>query len=485
MIVRELPHERSVAVAVSWVRLGLCVLNFGVIALDASTPLETTPLALTRSLLAATGLFVYALLALVLLVRRAISVDFYSLWSPLFDVLGASTLILATNGHMSPFNLWLVFAVVASGTGRFRWLPVATTALGMAAHLAIAAVPQAQPLVPSVFFVRTVYLFAFGAVLAILSAQLSGHASALSTLERASRRFGEAMDMTAASNMMFDAVRTMRGFIAAHLVLSDGREFRTGHSPAESRWYRLDVLRAMRTDVGRLETHWRRSLSRTEVSLLRGLCERLAATIARIQLSEALVRSAAEDERIRVADELHDTYIQTLAAIDLHAEAIRLQLDSPSEATEAALHEIKRIARRASAEAREVLESGIEDEAPGLDAIEAILKRRWQGTMSFKVDRLASLDEARWRSVAMMVREGLRNATKHGGATHVDFTVERTGDWIVASLRQNGKELCGEPRFGYGLNRLKSEAEALGGELSLKNAVEGGTVLSIRYPRSV
>ena len=72
---------------------------------------------------------------------------------PLSDVLAASMLIFATEGYLSPFNLWLAITVVAAGFGSAGSVPILTAIVAIFAQVLIATVPQKLPLEHGAFFV--------------------------------------------------------------------------------------------------------------------------------------------------------------------------------------------------------------------------------------------------------------------------------------------------------------------------------------------
>src|SRR5207247_6474695 len=134
---------------------------------------------------AASGLFiVYAAILYVLLRRRTRLSDRMAIASPLLDVVVATMLIIATDGYLSPFSLWLVFAVVSAGFSRYRQLPFITAGLALTAQVLIATIPQVRPLDVTVFAVRVGYLFGVAAVLSAISSYLTAQSLALSTIEK-------------------------------------------------------------------------------------------------------------------------------------------------------------------------------------------------------------------------------------------------------------------------------------------------------------
>jgi signal transduction histidine kinase len=460
------------------------VLNYGVILLDAGFPYGGTPDANVGAIGAATCFFAYAVSALLLVGKRRVSLDTYFVVTPVLDVLLSAVLIMTTEGYLSPFNLWLVFSVLAAGINRYRAMPLVSTILGIVAHTLIATIPQKLPLDPSVFAVRTGYLFGFAIILSFLSSSLSWQSKALVSIEEAGAAFASVMDLDQVGRVLIQSVKSIPGFVFASLSVPDAEPVTERDPDAQPpRHINEWVLMNAGLEVGKLRVEWSRALNRQEESLVRVLCDRAASAMARAKLAGQLVKAAAAEERSRVADELHDSYIQSLAAIDLRSEAIRKLLRDRIPEIEAELEEVKKIARRAAAEARQVLhiEGMSGDTGPG--ELERLISSRWHGTWDLEVPSSLDLSEEEWRAILMLVKEGLHNASKHGRANHVRFSLKPNNGQMVARLEQFGRGLETGARFGYGLTRLKSLFGELGGNLSLNNIHPSGTVLEASFMR--
>jgi signal transduction histidine kinase len=203
-------------------------------------------------------------------------------------------------------------------------------------------------------------------------------------------------------------------------------------------------------------------------------------------MSDELVRSAALEERLRFADELHDTYLQTLAAIDMHAEAARIVLQKGADSGERVheeLQSIKSVARTTAQRAREFVDMAKVARRSGPDALTEILEDRWKDCYTLLFDEDVQLTEGQWKVLEMMLREGLNNAKRHAGASHVRMEVVATGRGAKATLIANGKAPAPDEPFGYGLSRLDAIARANNGVLSLLPGDPGGSELTLSFQR--
>jgi len=203
--------------------------------------------------------------------------------------------------------------------------------------------------------------------------------------------------------------------------------------------------------------------------------------------SGKLVLRAQEEERRRVARDLHDEVNQALTAILLRLEA--LSQDTPSERS-AEVTELKRLASQAMDEllnlARQLRPTALDDHGL-LPAVEAQL--RSFGERTGIVARLESagdprhLDEEKQTVIYRVAQEALANAGRHAAARQVDLSLVVEGD--AAELRVRDDGIGFDPvaaRRGLGLEGMAERARLVGGELDLRSSPGSGTELTLRVP---
>lgn len=89
--------------------------------------------------------------------------------------------------------------------------------------------------------------------------------------------------------------------------------------------------------------------------------------------------------------------------------------------------------------------------------------------------------------IASVVQEGLTNALRHAEARRIDVHLQREGDAIVATVRDDGRGFDPkgpDAKAGFGIVGLRERATALGGKLTIESAPTG-TCLSVRVPSPV
>jgi two-component system sensor histidine kinase UhpB len=206
-----------------------------------------------------------------------------------------------------------------------------------------------------------------------------------------------------------------------------------------------------------------------------------------------LVMRAQEEERRRLARDLHDEVNQALTAILLRLEA--LAQDAPHERN-SEVAELKRLVNQAMEEllnlARQLRPSALDDH--GLEpAIDAQLKRfasrsGVEGRMRTEGDP-ATLGEDVQIAVYRVAQEALANVARHAGATCVEVDLEVEAERTELRVRDDGAgfDPAGITRAsadaggrGLGLQGMAERARLVGGELDVRSAPGGGTTVTLR-----
>ena len=207
----------------------------------------------------------------------------------------------------------------------------------------------------------------------------------------------------------------------------------------------------------------------------------------RRQLLDRTVR-VAEEERARIAANLHDGPIQRLAALGLVLDRCRLRMDR--EDKEGARDLVKRARTELSEEIRSLRQLMSELRPPILDegGLEAALRDHlssWSATSGIEVrfeaasSGLLSLDSE--TVVYRVVQEALANVAKHSGATLTTVTMSPSGNGVQLVVRDNGKgfDAPSQPdllRGGhFGLSVMRERVELASGRFEIHSAPRTGT----------
>jgi two-component system, NarL family, sensor histidine kinase UhpB len=224
-------------------------------------------------------------------------------------------------------------------------------------------------------------------------------------------------------------------------------------------------------------------VERIELAFLR-MMQRLEAERRRAG-SAAL--QAQEQERARVARDLHDEVNQSLTGLLLRLEAARAA--APPE-LEAELDETKALANQAMREllslARQLRPTALDD--LGLAAaiagqVEQI--RRSEIEADFEAEgKLSNLSGDAQLVVYRVAQEALSNAVRHSDASRVSVTLRRREDGGVSlQVTDDGRGFAfDESEGGLGIAGMRERALLIGGELTIESRPGHGTTVHLTVP---
>lgn len=216
-----------------------------------------------------------------------------------------------------------------------------------------------------------------------------------------------------------------------------------------------------------------------------------ARSFARLRELGQQIVSAQEEERRRLAQELHDSAGQTLTALLISLEMLAGGVED--EQLRARLEELAGIASDAYEEVRSashalrppVLDSADFQEA--LNAFCADFSRQVGLPIRFSSDPLPVLPEPLMLSFYRFLQETLTNVVRHARATKATVNVTRSGEEIVLSVRDDGVGMAVEAgkappaaSSGLGLRGLRERFELIGGDVALHSAPGLGTTVTAR-----
>jgi len=200
---------------------------------------------------------------------------------------------------------------------------------------------------------------------------------------------------------------------------------------------------------------------------------------------------ARENERRRIARELHDELGQRLTALQMNLSA--LATPDRSADVQDGLREAVRLLddtvlamRRLAADLRPAMLDDL-----GLAAALEWLARdseRWLGIpvqLQLEAEGCEQLDDASATAMYRMVQEALTNVARHAKASRALVQLQRQGEHWVLSVSDNGQGMSGPPEWRdgrHGLLGMRERAHLLGGALEAGPASGGGTRVTMRLP---
>ncbi|MET0417591.1 MAG: histidine kinase, partial [Actinoplanes sp.] len=204
---------------------------------------------------------------------------------------------------------------------------------------------------------------------------------------------------------------------------------------------------------------------------------------------EEIARRRADEERLRIARELHDSLTHQISIIKVQAEVAVHLARRRGEPVPEALLAIREAGREASRELRATLEALRDDgrDPPrGLDHLPELVQRaRMAGldaTLTIeghRPDVPAAVDRTAYR----IVQESLTNVARHAAAATASVRVDYRPDALAIRVDDDG---AGTPdtaqTSGVGLLGMRERVTALGGRLSAEPRDEGGFTVHAELP---
>lgn len=239
-----------------------------------------------------------------------------------------------------------------------------------------------------------------------------------------------------------------------------------------------------------------RDLIGTNIRLSEEVSERrkkegeLEETARRLRVLSAEQESVREEEKRRIALEVHDKLGQELTGLKLSLRSLRKSLPGDDKTTGKidemtdSVDEIIKTVRRISAELRPAI----------LDDLGLAAALEWQlnafaEEASIKTSFSASLDEDCLHPNARVglfriSQEALTNIVRHANASRVDVELTRQDGDVLLSIKDDGKGVTQEDIsgiFSIGILGMKERASSLGGTLDIAGD-PGGTTVTVKVP---
>jgi two-component system sensor histidine kinase UhpB len=197
---------------------------------------------------------------------------------------------------------------------------------------------------------------------------------------------------------------------------------------------------------------------------------------------------AQEEERARVARDLHDEVNQSLTGLLLRLEAAR---EAAPPELEAELAETKALANQAMREllslARQLRPTALDDlglKAATAGQVEQLAHGEIKAEFSAEGD-FSSLDDDAQLVVYRVAQEALSNAARHSGAEHVTVSLRRgpPDGGVELEVGDDGRGFAfDESEGGLGIGGMRERALLIGGELTIESRPGRGTTVRLTVP---
>jgi signal transduction histidine kinase len=209
------------------------------------------------------------------------------------------------------------------------------------------------------------------------------------------------------------------------------------------------------------------------------------------QEQEVREAAAAEEERRRIARELHDIVSHNLAMLVVQAGAAEQLLERDPQRAREALRSIRQTGHEAIGEMGTLLSlvrapsAESRDPQPSLTDLEGLIERTSEAGLPVELEivgQRVALAPAVELSAYRIVQEGLTNALKHAGSANTRVVIRYRPEELELEVSDEGSNTNGTSGSGRGLAGMRERVEVFGGHLAAGPRPDGGWTLRATLP---
>lgn len=201
--------------------------------------------------------------------------------------------------------------------------------------------------------------------------------------------------------------------------------------------------------------------------------------------------AGVQEERQRIARDIHDTLAQGFTSVIKHLEAIELSADPLPDATRAHLAHARDVSRTSLGEIRRLvwaLRPSQLDDAPLAAAIARIVQQ-WGDANGIATtcttDVLPPLDPDAEVAFLRATQEALSNVARHADASSVSVALHSVDGLVMLVVEDDGHGFVeSEALGGVGLAGMRERVRPLGGHVIIESAPGEGTSVTVAMPLS-
>jgi signal transduction histidine kinase len=265
------------------------------------------------------------------------------------------------------------------------------------------------------------------------------------------------------------------GWTAGFVVVT-GTAPALGHAPGEGWWTHLVWAAAWAAVVGGVAA----------IGAARQVRRRSEAGVRAEQ-----ARRAVSEERLQMAQDVHDGVGHGLAVIAMHAGVALHVLDRDPARARELLTAIQATSREALDGLRTDLDrwrspdgAAARGPAPGIADLPQLLARMRAGglVVTERIEAGPDVPEEVGAVAYRLVQEALTNVLRHAGGAAAEVTVRAAGPHLVVAVRDHGSGAVPAAPGGSGIAGMHRRTAALGGRLTAGPAPEGGFAVRAELP---
>lgn len=225
--------------------------------------------------------------------------------------------------------------------------------------------------------------------------------------------------------------------------------------------------------VGQIQENKYISRKLTMISIVNQKLQRYAVATEKI---------GENNERKRLAREIHDTVGHALAGVAAGIDACIVMIDTNPEATKKQLKVISKVVRQGMVDVRKSLNRlrpGALEKQGFKEAIEKMINEfasigEVDITLDYRLDNL-DLENTTEDILFRTIQESMTNSVRHGGASRINVALYLKDDNLCLTIKDNGIG-CENITYGFGLKQMKERIAVINGMVKFKG-IDGFAVL--------
>jgi signal transduction histidine kinase/DNA-binding response OmpR family regulator len=208
----------------------------------------------------------------------------------------------------------------------------------------------------------------------------------------------------------------------------------------------------------------------------------------------AHLESVREDERMRIAREIHDELGQLLTALQTDLSYLIIKLP---EANELLIKRTKKMSKLIEKSIQTVQRISSDLRPPVLDELGIVPAIEWHAEefqartgikckVSFNTEDIV-MDKDRSTVIYRIFQEALTNVARHANATIVNTSMKKGGGKLILKIKDNGSGISEEELSSmksFGIIGIKERACFVGGEAKIEGIKGKGTAITVKIPLS-
>jgi signal transduction histidine kinase len=240
--------------------------------------------------------------------------------------------------------------------------------------------------------------------------------------------------------------------------------------------------------IGRVYLTGRRgSFKKFDIGFLNQIVEHVIPVVDNIKLLDRLASSAAEQERQKIARDIHDSVIQPYIGLQYKVAAIRNKLAAGSPEVRDDLEHLFAITVEEITGLRHYVR-GLKDSGASRDDLLSAVRRytaqfedNYGISVEVEVKTEINVNDRLAAELIQIVHEGLSNVRKHTEATTSRISLENCDKNIILAIENDNTSSNGESVVPFVPRSITERAETLGGRARVEHR-ENGTSVIVEIP---